>query len=133
LKLFDVSFTTFLAHKSVTAAKQSSAQRSTAMTSSTIPVVVTLPADFSANKSILRRAGTIVQGTVDIDTEKLKANLTGLVEKIKTVIAVAQAAPGSLALDEVEVGIEVTAEGGVALIGTVGATASMTLTFKRKA
>jgi hypothetical protein len=103
------------------------------MTSSTIPVVVALPATPSDSKSILGRAGAIVHAAVDVDAEKLKENLSGLVKKIATVIAVTEATSGGLVLKEVEVGIEITAEGGVALIGTLGATASMTLTFERKA
>jgi len=103
------------------------------MATGTIPVVVTLSTPPSDDKSILRRVGTAAQAAVNVDSEKLKANLSALIEKLGTVISVAEAGTVGLVLDEMEVGIEITAEGGVVLIGTVGATASMTLTFKRKA
>lgn len=103
------------------------------MAPSTIPVVVTLATPPSDTKGLLGRAGAVVQAAVDVDVEKLKENLSQLVNRLGTVIATAEAAAGGLALTEVEVGIEITAEGGVVLIGTVGAKASMTLKFQRKA
>jgi len=115
----------------VLSAHSTRAEGGISMTSATIPVVITLSAPPAGNKGILGRAGTMVQAAVDIDADKLKANLSSLVDKLGKVISVAEAAAGGLALTEVEVGIEITAEGGVALIGTAGAKASMTLTFKR--
>lgn len=101
------------------------------MASATIPVVVTLSVPPAYDKGILGRTGTMVQVAVDIDAEKLKANLPSLVDKPGKVITIAEAAAGRLALTEVAVGIEITAEGGVALIGTAGAKASTTPTFER--
>jgi hypothetical protein len=69
---------------------------------------------------------------VEIPVERLKASLSDLVAKLRaaTTNLAAKAADG-LSLKELEVGIELTAEGGVSLIGTAkaGATASLKLTF----
>lgn len=68
-----------------------------------------------------------------ISTDKLKASLSGLVAKLSAITADLAVRSSGLTLKEMEVGVEVTAEGGVNLIGTAkaGATASLKLTFVR--
>jgi hypothetical protein len=70
---------------------------------------------------------------VEIPVERLKANLSGLVAKLGAATFDLSAKTEGLSLKELEVGIELTAEGGVNLIGTatVGGTASLKLTFVR--
>jgi hypothetical protein len=67
----------------------------------------------------------------DIPVERLKTNLSDLVVKLRAATRDLAAKADGLSLKELEVGIELTAEGGVSLIGTakVGATASIKLTF----
>jgi Trypsin-co-occurring domain 1 len=105
-----------------------------AVSSPTIPVIVTRAGGASDTKGIASRVAERVRDTVDINADLLKENLSALVDKLGKVVAAAEWNAGGLALTEVEVGVEITAEGGVALIGTasVGATASITLTFQRK-
>jgi hypothetical protein len=68
---------------------------------------------------------------VEIPVERLKASLSGLVTNLRAATSDLVAKADGLSLKELEVGIEVTAEGGINLIGTatVGATASLKLTF----
>jgi hypothetical protein len=68
---------------------------------------------------------------VDIPVERLKASLADLVAKLRAVTANLAAKADGLSLKELEVGIELTAEGGVSLTGTAKAsgTASLKLTF----
>src|SRR4051794_23362931 len=68
---------------------------------------------------------------VEIPVERLKASLTDLVAKLRAATASLVARADGLSLKELEVGLELTAEGGVSLIGTakVGGTASLKLTF----
>ncbi|UKJ75924.1 hypothetical protein [Azospirillum brasilense] len=106
----------------------------TFMSKSTIPVIVTRTSDPLATKSIVAKAAEAVREVANIDTEVLRNNLSELIGRVSKVIEVAEASAGGLTLTEVEVGVEINAEGGVALIGTasVGATASISLTFQRK-
>jgi hypothetical protein len=68
---------------------------------------------------------------VEIPVERLKVSLSGLVAKLRAATSDLAAKADGLSLKELEVGIELTAEGGVSLIGTakVGGTASLKLTF----
>jgi hypothetical protein len=68
----------------------------------------------------------------DVDLESLKASLAKLTKDLAEIFA-AQPASGAFALKQVEVGVEITAEGGVNLIGSLtgGAKASINLTFER--
>jgi Trypsin-co-occurring domain 1 len=68
---------------------------------------------------------------VDIPVERLKASLADMVAKLRAATADLAAKADGLSLKELEVGIELTAEGGVSLIGTAKAsgTASLKLTF----
>jgi hypothetical protein len=80
------------------------------------------------NKGIF---GTGPVATVDIPVERLKASLADLVAKLRAATANVGVKADGLSLKELEVGVELTAEGGVSLIGTAKAsgTASLKLTF----
>jgi hypothetical protein len=95
--------------------------------SDTIPVLV---ASTDPTKGIFGN-GSVVP--VDIPVERLKANLGDLVAKLRAATTNLTAKADGLSLRELEVGIELTAEGGVNLIGTAkaGVTASLKLTFAR--
>jgi hypothetical protein len=71
--------------------------------------------------------------SVEIPVERLKASLSDLVAKLRAATMELAAKADGLSLKELEVGIEVTAEGGVSLIGSAkaGGTASLKLTFVR--
>jgi hypothetical protein len=72
------------------------------------------------------------QMVANVDTDSLKKNLNDLMENLSDVFS-AQQERSPFGLKQVEVGVEITAEGGVNLIGsiTAGAKASITLTFER--
>jgi hypothetical protein len=80
------------------------------------------------NKGIF---GTGPVAAVEIPVERLRANLSDLVAKLRAAAGNLAAKSDGLSLKELEVGIELTAEGGVSLIGTAKAsgTASLKLTF----
>lgn len=103
------------------------------MSKVTIPIIVARDAGAAETKNLMKKASETLRDVVNIDAEALSANLSGLISGVGTVVSAAEAAAGALTLKEVQVGVEITAEGGVALIGTasVGATASITLTFQR--
>ncbi len=71
--------------------------------------------------------------SVEIPVERLKASLSDLVAKLRAATIELAAKADGLSLKELEVGIEVTAEGGVSLIGSAkaGGTASLKLTVVR--
>ena len=83
------------------------------------------------DKSLTGRVAEVVQRAIDVDAPK--RSLGDLASKLGQVMGSVEAAAGGLSLDSVEVGVEITAEGGVALIGTAkaGAKASITLGFSR--
>ena len=68
---------------------------------------------------------------IEIPVDQLRTSLTDLVTKLKAATAALADKSDGLSLKELEVGVEITAEGGVSLIGTAkaGATASLKLTF----
>lgn len=68
---------------------------------------------------------------VEIPIERLKASLSDLVAKLRAATTTLVDHADGLSLKELEVGLELTAEGGVSLIGTakVGGSASLKLTF----
>ena len=68
----------------------------------------------------------------EIDADKLKASLRSLSGKLEDVLSGIEMT-GGYKLAQVEVGLELTAEGGVNLIGTatVGGKAAISLTFER--
>ena len=77
--------------------------------------------------------GEALMGTVEIPVDKLRASLSDLGVKLKHATAGLLSETEGFLLKELEVGIEVSAEGGVSLIGTAkaGATASLKLKFAR--
>jgi hypothetical protein len=83
------------------------------------------------SKNLSGRTAEAVLTKIDVD--KLKVNLDHFVEDLGGVIA-ALKPPGGVSLREVELGIEISVEGGVNLIGslTAGARAAVTLKFERK-
>lgn len=79
------------------------------------------------------RGGRIPDAVLNkIDVETLKANLQSLARDIDACMPDAET-KGGFRLSEIEVGVEVSAEGGDNLIGTmtVGGKAALTLTFRR--
>jgi Trypsin-co-occurring domain 1 len=92
----------------------------------TIPVIV----EAQPDKDIF---GEGALARLDLPLQKVSANLAELTGKLSAMAAAAWKAGGDLSLSEIELGIEITAEGGVSLIGTAkaGASASISLTFKR--
>ena len=92
----------------------------------TIPVLVTK----AGTKGIFGE-GPVV--SVNVPIEKLRANLANLVANLGALVTSPVDKAGGLALKELEVGVEITAEGGVSLIGTVkaSATGTLKLTFAR--
>lgn len=101
---------------------------------STLPVIVAPePEAPEAAKGLFRRSST--EGIVkQIPVEQLQKELDSLTRQIGQMLDQAPAEEnGGLRLTELAVQVEITASGGINLIGTanVGATASMTLTFSR--
>jgi hypothetical protein len=94
---------------------------------STIPVIVEIEPELQSGTLGLEGvSGRIAQ--IDVDTlrrslSNLAGQITGLFEDIRAV--------GSYQLKEVQVHLEISAEGGVALIGSLkaGAKGAITLTF----
>ena len=104
----------------------------------TIPVVFGEPASLpepthEAEPTLgptktLARAGRFL---ADVPVDQLHESLKDLTAKLATVLADLKAV-GGYELSEVQVGVELTAEGGVRLIGnlTAGAKGALQLTFK---
>jgi hypothetical protein len=69
---------------------------------------------------------------LEIPVDRLKASLTDLVSKLVSATAEITSNAAAFRLKEMEVGIEITSEGGVNLIGTmkVGGNASLRLIFE---
>jgi translation elongation factor EF-1beta len=97
--------------------------------STTIRTVVS-PILSDEEKGLLNKP--LLPVVTDVDLASLKVNLAKLMGDLNELFS-AQAAETGFGLKQIEVGVEITAEGGVNLIGTmtVGATASISLTFER--
>ncbi|MDJ0592012.1 MAG: hypothetical protein QNJ72_18825 [Pleurocapsa sp. MO_226.B13] len=100
---------------------------------SDIPFLVSLPeqdADEEVKGLFSSRGSKDVVAVRNIPTDRLKKNLSsvcqGLAETLQDIKAV-----GNFRLKEVSIEVEVTAEGGVELIGTakLGGKGAITLTF----
>jgi hypothetical protein len=76
----------------------------------------------------LAKTGRLVK---QLSVDQLQESLKDLTGKLGAILADVKAI-GGFQLSEIQVGVEVTAEGGVNLIGTLsaGATGAMQLTFK---
>jgi hypothetical protein len=99
----------------------------------TIPVIVEpLPKETGLEEPTLGRSGppTPVRRLVAVDADVLRASLGGLTEQLGTLFQDLKAV-GDFRLKEVAVSIEISASGGVALIGKAeaGATGAISLTF----
>jgi hypothetical protein len=91
--------------------------------------VLAAPAVKSETKGIVSRGvGAVI---AEIDAEVLKANIEHLSGEVATLFEGIQKKQG-FQLQKVEVGLEISAEGGVNLIGTMnaGAKAAIKLTFE---
>lgn len=101
----------------------------------TICIVVANP---GPTQELLHKGGPAAQAValagkvVEVSAEKLRSQLAAFCTQLGQVFTDLRAV-GAFRLDEVTVGIEITAEAGIRLIasGTAGATASIQLTFKR--
>jgi len=93
----------------------------------TIPVVVDADTAPDESKSLLSRGAAIVRTAVD--AEKLKENMANLVKYLQQITATAAKVSSEFDLSEFEAGIEIRADRGVSLVGTVkaGATAPVTM------
>ena len=86
--------------------------------------------DDTESKTIIGRRAEAVMAQVDINV--LQRSLNQLSEDVGELLANAPTSEG-FRLKQVTVGVEISAEGGVTLIGTLtaGAKAAVTLTFER--
>lgn len=94
----------------------------------TIPIVVEVEDEI--RPGTLGLAGRVATTVKNFDTAELRKSFTGLVENLSAVFADLKQV-GGFELKEVQVSVEVGAEGGVSLLGTVKASAggAITLTF----
>lgn len=100
----------------------------------TVEVLVERPLAGGDTKAILgSRLGDVAEA-VQVPLERLQASLAEIVAAAsETFDVAAQSAVGQFKLKEIEVQLEITAEGGVRLVGTasVGVKGAMTLRFIR--
>ena len=68
----------------------------------------------------LKQVRTIVRERVPLDATALKVQMNGLLKVVGEVFAQAQQHSGSLQLDELELAVEINAEGQVSLLGSGG-------------
>lgn len=98
----------------------------------TIRVLVAATPSGDETKSLLssKDSGLILK---DIDIAKLKSNLKQFTEGISEILPEIPSS-GSIRLKQFTAGVELSAEGGVTLVGSLkaGAKASITLTFERE-
>ena len=94
----------------------------------TIPVLVSLPDEDEEVKGIFSPDADVVLR--DIPTEKLRENLNNLCQGVGTLLGDIKKV-GGFRLKEITIQVEVSAEGGVELIGTakVAGKGAITLTF----
>lgn len=92
--------------------------------------VWTAPAANEVSKGVLRRGTDAV--LEKLDPALLNASLRSLAKDLESVLAGVETA-GGFRLAEVEIGVEITAEGGLNLIGvaTLGGKAGLTLRFEK--
>ncbi|NJM99695.1 MAG: hypothetical protein HC800_23410 [Phormidesmis sp. RL_2_1] len=95
----------------------------------TIPFLVSLPDDGEVAKGLFSRDADV--GLREVPLEALKQNMVKVCAQVgETLSQVKQV--GTLKLKEVSIQVEITAEGGVELIGTakLGGKGAITLTFE---
>ena len=78
---------------------------------------------------------TLIRGPVKLDVEKLSDNLRQFVESMNSIVAKIPVLAEPFRLDEIEMSVELTAEGSFQLIGgaKLGLNGGLKLTLKRKA
>ncbi len=94
-----------------------------------IPVVV---GDAESSPGVLGLGDQVEQRIAEIDADTLKQSLGKLTGQLDSLFRDIEAV-GGFKLNQVEVSLEISAEGGVALIGTAkaGARGAISLTFSR--
>ncbi len=94
-----------------------------------IPVVV---GDTESPSNVLGLGDQVERQIAEIDVDTLKRSLSRLTGQLDSLFQDLKAV-GSFKLDQVEVSLEISAQGGVALIGTAkaGAKGAIRLTFSR--
>jgi hypothetical protein len=94
----------------------------------TIPFLVSLPDEDQQVKGIFSTETDIV--VRDLPTERLRENLNKVCEGVASMVSDVKKI-GSFQLKQVTIQVEVTAEGGIELIGTakLGGKGAITLTF----
>jgi hypothetical protein len=106
-----------------------------AINANTLPFLVTLPEDIdNQTKGIFRPGdGDVVLKAIPI--EALRNSLRESIAALRSLFDEIAAQPGRMKLREVHIGFEVTATGGIQLIGTsqVGSKGAITLVFGEEA
>jgi hypothetical protein len=95
--------------------------------------ILAAPSDSTpVSKGVIARSPSADTVLADVDLQTLAANLAELRAQVGQLFADAEGDPG-FQLKQVTAGIEINAEGGVSLIGSLkaGAKAAITLTFER--
>ncbi|MBN1479305.1 hypothetical protein JXA70_03425 [candidate division KSB1 bacterium] len=99
----------------------------------TIPVLVEDTPVMRAETLGVLEAQAVRTAVKEVDAEKLRKSLRGLVGQLSDIIKDDNIKMGSLHLSELEVHVEITAEGGIALVGTAkaGIKGAICLKFSR--
>lgn len=82
---------------------------------------------------ITEQVTTIVRQRVPLDAVALKSQMTGLLKVVSDLFEQAEQKPNGMVLDEVELSVEVNAEGQVSIMGSggkLGSKGAITLKFK---
>lgn len=98
----------------------------------TIRVIAVPTAEESGAKTIVGdRAKAVL---VELDTDRFRKDLVKVAGVVESVLQSMKDQSTGLCFRQIAVGLEVSAEGGVTLIGTLraGAKAAITLTFERR-
>lgn len=95
-----------------------------------LPFIVRLADDVDDDTKGLFRHGGDVTGQRDIPVPILRQNLGRTAGQLREAFHDFVAQFGPLRLDEVQIGLEISASGGVALIGTGAVKAAITLVFR---
>jgi hypothetical protein len=100
------------------------------MTSKTIPVLTDVAETADVKRAFGQRA---IAETVEVSAEDLSKNLDTFLSKFEPVLKNQDKSFGSFRVDELELSLVVSAEGGVSLIGIAkaGATAGLKVKLKR--
>lgn len=93
--------------------------------------VLTVDRDRDQSKDLLPTVAP-ADRLVDLEVDKLAEEVKRTAESITTILTPLQEPREGLTLDEVQIGLEISAEGGVSLVGSLkaGAKAALTLIFR---